>query len=73
MIVCLMLHVQLCFGHGELGKRVLFILVYHIEKLWARLNVVFYGLNRFFHPQITRAYKNNPSPINRKRPIERFD
>ena len=45
---------------------VLFILVFHIEKLLARLDVVFYGLNLFFHPQITRACKNYTSPVIKK-------
>ena len=35
-----MLHVLLCFGHRQPGKHVLFILVFHIEKFWARLSVV---------------------------------
>ena len=58
MIVCVMLHVLLCFGHRQLGKRVVLILVFHVEKLWTRLDVVFYGLNRFFYPQITRDCMN---------------
>ena len=36
------LHVYLYFGHGQLGKRVLFILVFHIVKPWARLDAIFY-------------------------------
>ena len=36
------------FGHRQLGKRVLFILVFLIEKLWARKDVVFYGINCLF-------------------------
>ena len=61
-----MLHVYLYFGHRQLGKRVLFILAFHIEKPWARLDVIFYGLNRFFHPKITSACRNYTSHMNRK-------
>ena len=49
----------MCFGHRQLGKHVLFIIVFHIEKLWAPLDVVLYGLNRSFHPQITGACERN--------------
>ena len=35
------------FGHRQLGERVLFILVYLIEKLWVQKDVVFYGINFF--------------------------
>ena len=35
------------FRHRQFGKRVLFILVFHIEKLLAWLDVVFYDLYRF--------------------------
>ena len=50
MVVCVILQVYLYFGHRQLGKRVLFILVFHIKQPWARLGVIFSGLNRFFHP-----------------------
>ena len=55
------------FGHRQLGKRVLFILVFLIEKLWAQKDVVFYGLNCFFfRPQITIACEDYTSHVNRK-------
>ena len=44
----------------------LFILVFLIEKLWVQKDVVFYGINCFFLPQITIACKNYTSPVNRK-------
>ena len=44
----------------------LFILVFLLEKLWAQKDVVFYGINCVFHPQITIAYENYTSPVNRK-------
>ena len=43
-----------------------FILVLLIEKLWARKDVVFYGINCFFRPQITIACENYAPPVNRK-------
>ena len=62
MIFCVMLQVYLYFGHRQFGKRVLFIIVFHIETPCARLDVIFYG----FHPQITSACKNYTSHVNRK-------
>ena len=45
----------------------LVILVFLIEKLWARKDVVFYGINcLYFRPQITIARENYTSPVNRK-------
>ena len=65
------MYCQLCnevFDIDNLGslKRVLFILVLLIEKLWARKDVVFYGINCFFCPQITIACENYTPPVNRK-------
>ena len=68
--------VTLCvdlYRHRQLGKRVLFILVFLLENLWARKDVVFYGINCFFRPQITIACENYTSHVNKNQPIERFD
>ena len=43
-----------------------YLFLFFILKVWAQLDVGFYGLNLFFHPQITSACKNNTSPVNRK-------
>ena len=53
------------FGHKQPGKCVLFIFVFHIEHHWARLDVVFYALNLFFHLQITSVCKKHSSPVNK--------
>ena len=41
-------------------------LFFLIEKLWAQKDVVFYGINCFFLPQITIVCANYTSPVNRK-------
>ena len=48
MTVCVLSSVLSGFGHRQLGKRFLFILVFLLEKLWARKDVVFYGIFFFF-------------------------
>ena len=44
----------------------LFIFVFHIDNLRARLGVVIYAFNLFFHQKITSVCKNHTSPVNRK-------
>ena len=54
------------FGHKQPGKCVLFIFVFHTEHHLARLDDVYYGLNLFFHLQITSVCKKHTLPVNKK-------
>ena len=65
---CSMVFLSICLIVLDINNLVsgLFIFVFHIDNLRARLGVVIYAFNLFFHQKITSVCKNHTSPVNRK-------